>query len=167
MSLQAEWQYLLQTVLGVGEYMVPVEEAISNKFLPKLMGIHSISGRLRKFLALGARRAGIVILEPMEAAGKSHKILQACYERLVSLLMGEALSTAKRRACVKRGSSNGREWKKDSEEDHLAREMLNQNNRGKMRLGVAKITNACLTVVPDLLNGTTLLVEEFQDNLII
>ena len=42
MSLQAEWQSLMQSVTRVGEYMVPVEEDLANKFLPKLMGLESI-----------------------------------------------------------------------------------------------------------------------------
>ena len=56
MSLQVEWQYLMLTVLGVREYMITVEEALANKFLLKLLGIQSISGRLRKRLNLGAKK---------------------------------------------------------------------------------------------------------------
>ena len=80
-------------------------------------------------------------------------------------MTGEALSTAKHRACVRRGSRNGREWKKDMEEYHLTREMRDLNNRVRLRLGQATAVGACLTVVPDLLRGTTLSAEEFQDNL--
>ena len=56
MSLQVEWQYLMLTDLGVREYMIPVEEALANKFLLKLLGIQSIAGRLRKLLNLGAKK---------------------------------------------------------------------------------------------------------------
>ena len=44
--------------------MVPVEEASENKFLPKILGLESISGRLRKLLDLGEKREGIGILNP-------------------------------------------------------------------------------------------------------
>ena len=168
MSLQEEWQYLLWTVPGVGEYMVPVEEALANKFLPKLLGLQSISGRLRKLLYLGAKRAGIGIPNPTEAADESHKTLQACCSRLVEfLLTGEALATAEHRAWVQRGSRNGRERNKMREEAHLARDMVNENNRGKLRLGRGKVAGSWLMVVPYLLNGATLLADEFRDNLII
>ena len=53
MSLQAEWQYLMQTVPEVGEYMGPVEEPSAKKFLPKLLVMESTSGSLRKLMALG------------------------------------------------------------------------------------------------------------------
>ena len=46
--------------------MSPVEEALANKFLPKLLGLQSISGRLRKLLALGYKRSGLSIPDPME-----------------------------------------------------------------------------------------------------
>ena len=74
MSLQVKRQYLMRTVLGCGEYMVPVEEALSNKFLTKLLGLKSISGRLRKLLALGAKRSGLGIPNPTDAAEKSIRL---------------------------------------------------------------------------------------------
>ena len=57
--------------------MGPVEEALTNKFLPKPLGLQSILGRLRKLLALGAKRAGFGIPKPTEVADKSHKTSQA------------------------------------------------------------------------------------------
>ena len=51
--------------------MIPVEEALANKFLPKLLELQSISGRLRKLLALGDKRSGLGIPDPMEGAEKS------------------------------------------------------------------------------------------------
>ena len=146
--------------------MGPVEEALANKFLPKLLGLQSISERLRKQLSPEVNRAGLQIPDPMEAADKSYRTLQVCCERLVEyLLTGEALSTEEHRACVRRGSRNGMDWKKDREEAQLVRELRNENNRGRLRLGRAKVAGAWMTVVPDLLNRTTLLAEEFRDNL--
>ena len=52
--------------------MSPVEEALANKFLPKLLELQSISGRLRKLLALGYKRSGLSIPDPTEGADKSH-----------------------------------------------------------------------------------------------
>ena len=61
MSLQVEWQYIMLTVPGIREYMRPVEEALANKFLLKLLGIQSISGRLRDLPAQVSKRAGIKV----------------------------------------------------------------------------------------------------------
>ena len=92
MSHQAEWQYLMRTVPGGGEYMVPVEKALADKFLPKMLVMESISGRLREILAILAKRLGLNIPNPTEAVEKIHHTSLACIKRLVdSLLTGEAL----------------------------------------------------------------------------
>ena len=97
----------------VGEYVSPVEEVLDNNFLPELLGLQSISVKLRKLLALGSKSSGLGIRDPKEAVDKNHQTLQACNEQLVEyLLTGEALSTVKHRACVQRGSSDGMKIKK-------------------------------------------------------
>ena len=60
---------------------------------------------------------------------------------------------------------HGMEWKKDKEETQLVQEMQNKNNRGRLWLGQATAAGAWLTVVPDLLNRTTLSAEDFQEKL--
>ena len=47
--------------------MGPVEEALANKFLSKLIGLQSISGRLMKLLDLGSKRTRIRIPNTTEA----------------------------------------------------------------------------------------------------
>ena len=54
----------MRTVLGVWEYIVPAKEALENKFLPKLLGLESISRRLSKLLLLGAKMEVLGILSP-------------------------------------------------------------------------------------------------------
>ena len=74
--------------------MRPVEEALDNKFLPKLLGLQIISGRLRKLLALGDKRSGLGIPDPTEGAEKSHQTSQAYNKLLVeSLFKRDSLST--------------------------------------------------------------------------
>ena len=82
----AECQYLMQTVLEVGEHIGLVEEALENKFLMKLLGLDSISGMLRKILALGAKRAELKITNPTEVSDERHRTSLACTECLVESL---------------------------------------------------------------------------------
>ena len=73
--------------------MIPVEEALANKFLPKLLELQSISGRLIKLLALGYNISGLGIPDPTEAEDESHQKSQAYNKLLVeSLFKREALS---------------------------------------------------------------------------
>ena len=87
MSLQAERKHLMRTVPGFREYIGPVEEALANKFLTKLLGLQSISGRLLKILSLEYKREGLRILVLSEEADKIYQTLQACNERLMEYLL--------------------------------------------------------------------------------
>ena len=94
--------------------MSPVEEALENKSLLKLLGLQRISARLRNIMALGSKSSGLGIRDPMEVIYESHQTSKSCNKRLVeSLLTGEALSTVEHRACVRRVISDGREIKKE------------------------------------------------------
>ena len=102
--------------------MVPVEEALANKFLPKIIGLESISGRLSNLPSLWAKREGLRIPNLKEAADKSNQNSLAFTERLVEfLLTGEAFSTINHRACISRRSRGQREIKVDREEAQLGR----------------------------------------------
>ena len=65
------------TVVGFGYITIPVEEAMTNTFTPKLLGLKIISGRLRNLLDIGSKRARPRIPDPTEAAYESHQMLQA------------------------------------------------------------------------------------------
>ena len=143
-----------------------MEEALANKFLTKLLAIQSISGRLKKLLALGAKRAGLGILNPKNPTEKTQLTSLACIERLVeSLIMGYALSTINHRECLRRSIRDGRGIKKEREEMQLDRENWSEINKGRLRLDRDTVSGAWLTVVPELLNGATLLSDKFRDNL--
>ena len=95
MLFQSEWYYLMRTAPGVREYMGPAEKESENKFLPKLLGLESISGRLRKVLALVPKKAGLRILNLTEVAEERHRTSMACRECLLdSLITVEALPTS-------------------------------------------------------------------------
>ena len=72
-----------------------VEEALVNNFLPKILGLESISGSLRKLMDLGDKREELGIPNPTEVSDKIHTTSLACSELLVdSLIIGEALYTS-------------------------------------------------------------------------
>ena len=88
--------------------MGPVEGALENKFLKKLLGLENILGSLRKLLALVSNRAGIGILDPKEVSDESKRASLACIDRLVdSLITVEALSTSEDKSCVRKISRDG------------------------------------------------------------
>ena len=67
---------------------------MENKFLPEVLVMESISGRLRNLLPLVAKWEGLRIPKLMEAADKIHHASLVCIKRLAeSLRTVEVLST--------------------------------------------------------------------------
>ena len=64
MSLQLEWQYLQMTVPGVGTLMVPIEEALKEKFFPALFGREEINANFRKIIYNIVKNGGLGIPDP-------------------------------------------------------------------------------------------------------
>ena len=60
---------------------------------------------------------------------------------------------------------DGREIREEREEAHLNKEKRSETNKKQQQLEMEKVDGTLLTVIPDLLNGTTLSTEKFKDNL--
>jgi hypothetical protein len=63
LSLSAQWSYLQRVVLDAHEELKPLEEAISTKFLPALMGGH-VTELERQASSLPARMGGMGVRDP-------------------------------------------------------------------------------------------------------
>ena len=72
--IQMEWQYLHHALLGVGTFMAPMEEALAESFLKDLLVEEEVLGKLRKLLALSAKRAGMGVPDPTLTAYEFHKL---------------------------------------------------------------------------------------------
>ena len=72
--------------------------------------------------------------------------------------------TVNHKSCVRRGIRGGRDIKKEIEEAQIAIDNRSGNNRVILWLEPATVVGGCLTVVPYLLNGTTLSAEDFGYN---
>ena len=57
-SFSAEWMYLQRVVPGIGEAFVGVEERITSKLLPSLLGLTQIDKDLRKLATLTVKQGG-------------------------------------------------------------------------------------------------------------
>ena len=114
--------------------MSPVEEALSYKFLPKILGLESISGWMRKILDIGYKRAGLFILNLIEVSDKVHRTSLACRVLLVeSLITGEDLYTSEHRACERQSIRNGREIQEERKEAHIDKEKRSETSMGRQR----------------------------------
>jgi hypothetical protein len=166
-SLQSEWQYLQRVLPDLGDAFKPVEEAISQRFLPALMQEQTeLPETLRRRLALPVRQAGIGIPSPCETADSCYAASVNCTKLLAqSLRDGADLDVAAYRAGTRAGRSAATKARSASAEVELASLNANATPAAQRQANRAKSTGAWLTAMPDTLNGTVLSSEEFRDSL--
>eukprot|EP00957_Ditylum_brightwellii_P123184 9392209-Ditylum_brightwellii.AAC.1 len=85
MSLQAEWQYLQQTVPGAGKHMGAIEEALRDDFIPALFGGSPPPG-MREIFGHSVQQGGLNITNPVETAQHCHATSTSCCSILVESL---------------------------------------------------------------------------------
>lgn len=64
-GLRHKWSYTMRTIQGISEQLKPLEECISSKFIPSLVG-KEINQTERKLLSLPPRMGGLGIIDPSE-----------------------------------------------------------------------------------------------------
>jgi len=166
-SLQSEWQYLQRVLPDLGDAFKPVEEAISQRFLPALMQEQTeLPETLRRRLALPVRQAGIGIPSPCETADSCYAASVNCTKLLAqSLRDGADLDVAAYRAGTRAGRSAATKARSASAEVELASLIADATPAAQRQANRAKSTGAWITAMPDTLNGTVLSSEEFRDSL--
>ena len=88
MSLQLECKYLKMTVHGVGNLMVPIEEALIEKFFPALFWGEEIDADFRKILGHIVKHSGLGIPDPLFSTEISYNTSKAASGELVGSLLG-------------------------------------------------------------------------------
>ena len=166
-SLQSEWQYLCRCVPGVGVHLEPVEAAIRQEFIPALLAVEYdlVDDDFRQLLANGVKQCGLNIRIPSVGAARLHQSSSEASEILAkSLMEGGALDSVSHKQCVRQAGAKTRKERVESEVEFV--ESLAERSTKAMakRLGRAGLTGAWLTVMPNLLNGTLLSMEEWRDN---
>ena len=96
-SLQTEWTYLQRVVPEIGEMMKPIEEAITNTFLPALLQEQGPTiEAMRQVLSLSVKKAGLGVPDPTHTANANLEASQKTTASLalaLSLKEGTSLNT--------------------------------------------------------------------------
>jgi hypothetical protein len=115
-SLQNEWQYLMRTVTGIAALFDPLEKEIRSNFLPRLLGVDSISAEMCQLMAQGVKQAGLGIRNPVETTDTLFKVSkEACGELVDSLVNGKRLALAEHKATVRQASTEARKKRVERE----------------------------------------------------
>ena len=146
--------------------MVPIEEALRERFFPALFGGEDINSDFRKILGHSVKHGGIGIPDPRLSAESDYNTSKADSGELVeSLLGGSALNYVGHRSCVHKLILAARRTKMHVKLGDLTRRKYLAGGQERNRLHRATRNGSWLSVVPHHFNGTEFLWEEFQDKL--
>ena len=144
-----------------------MEDAIDQNFLPALLNssVEEVA-QLRSLLALPVRFGGIGIPDPTTTGNAnfsaSHAITSLLQE---SLVQGIPLCTQEHRKTAALARQDAKSSQTDANASHLSAIMKVASTMDKRRIQRSASTGAWLTTMPNLLNGSDLLAEEFRDGL--
>jgi hypothetical protein len=165
--LQNEWQYVSRVVADTAPFFAPLEMAIRNYLAPALLGIgaHEMDGEFRELLTQSVKKGGLALRNPLDAAPYVHKTSKAATRHLVlSLVDGEhPFDHNSHRVTAALAGSCSRHDRLDREQDFLdkrwvGKPAVKRRDKRAMQAGLH------YSVVPSLLNGTTLSANEWRDN---
>ncbi len=161
--LQNEWQYVQRVVADTGPFFQPLEREIRMSFLPALLGIPptEINGEYRQLLAHGVKQGGLAIRNLVDTAPNIHSASLAATRHLtMSLVDTETrFDLAAHRTCATvAGQAAGK--------SRLIGEQLFLDRRGRDNPSVARRDkrNCAAGAWLSRLNGTSLLADEWRDN---
>jgi len=166
-SLQLEWQYLQRVVPGIGATLAPIEDAITQTFLPALIAEPTAAiQRLRETTTLPVRYAGLGVPNPGTTARQNYEASRELTAPLtLSLATGEELGIRSYAVACATTRRMQQKRKDATAADVLKRISAAARPTDARRLTRAKETGAWLTAMPNTLNGTDLSADEFRDNL--
>ena len=168
-SLQSEWMHLQRATGGIGPLFAPVEAAISQFFLPALLGIDPTQGTpppLRQLLSLPVKCAGVGLPIPPDASDTHNATSMACTTILTNSLLSKRrfnlqshISTMKAERLLARANNVATATATlstlSTDMPPLRRRKVERNRE----------TGAWLSIIPTVVNGLSLSKEEFRDGL--
>ena len=172
-SLQHEWGFVQRVVPDIGPQFWPLEEAITNSFLPALFGESSfeVTDYRRALTALPVKFSGLSIPDPSESAAVNYERSTLVCSHLSRAVQGKIpFMIADHEATRKEVLAEYRPRQIEENEDKLDSLIKNLPNPGGKNLLARTIsrggkTGQWLTVLPSTVSGTELGCNEFRDAL--
>ena len=173
MGLSKKWLFVMRTTSDIGNLFKPLEEVISNSFIPALLG-PNLPQHLRSLLALPSRDGGLGIhITPSQAEAEFSNSTQATAP-LKELILEQRLSIDDERAG--RFISDSKEAKSDvvkkkrkiqSTEKECARSIIPENERRLFDEISSRGASSWLTALPLKEHGFVLNKQQFHDALLL
>ena len=165
-GIKQQWSHTLRTINDITEQLRPLEECISNTFIPQIAG-KQITSIERKLLSLPPRMGGLGIINPMEICQQEYdnsKLLTAQLQQFIhNQNMGGSLDNddiKKKKVVI----SKDREARQQAKLDEIKSEMANNpENLGNLEGSCEWGASNWLTCLPIEADGMALNKQEFSD----
>ena len=164
-GLQHRWNFMMRTIPDISHLLSPLENAISNTFLPSLLKSVTVTDDERRLLALPPRLGGMGITLPMERANEENRNSITLTRSLTDKIVAQEAHSEvdlNRIKEIKKQISRERE---NGQRIALARIMSDLSYERKRKILAAQETGASnwLTSLPIRAKGFCLNKQEFID----
>ena len=167
-SVQCEWQYVQRTVVGCGPWFAPIEQALSERFLPALLRQERVSPAMRQLYALPVKFGGLGLPDPTRTADAAYATSCAATTHLCEAIRGvRPLRLPDHQAVMRQARADHRAKKAEECDAELAvvlAELPEEQQRAVQR-AVTHKTGAWLTAMPTARNGNKLCAVEWRDGI--
>jgi hypothetical protein len=167
-SLQHEWQFVQRVIDGIGDSFSPLEEAISNIFLPALFGDSLASDNRRELAELPVKSAGLALPDPTDTSAGCYKASTLVCSHLLEAFRGVVPFNSADHQAVRASVTAELKSRKTVKDETTLSTLLapmDCDTRRTIRRGTE--TGQWLSVMPSTLNGTELSSQEFRDALLL
>ena len=168
-SLQCEWMHLQRSIGNIGDAFDPVEAAISQHFLPALLGTCPSKGTpppLRKLLSLPVKFAGVGVPISPKTADIHHATSLDCTTVLTESLLGRRKFNLQTHIkTMKEGRSAAKDSNKNRAAATLTPLLTAMRPMHRRKAERNQETGAWLSIIPTIVNGLSLSKEEFRDGM--
>ena len=167
-SVQCEWQYVQRTVNGCGPWFAPVEQALTERFLPSLLKIPKVTTEQRQLYALPVKFGGLGLPDPTSTADATFATSRAATEHLGEAIRGRhKLCLPDHQSTLRKAREAYKSTKTKEHEAELAGVLakLPEEQKQAVERAVKHKTGAWLTAMPTARNGNQLSADEWRDGI--
>ena len=166
-AISRRWQYVQRTVPDIDHLFLPLEDAISQKLIPALVG-RLVSNEERRILALPVRLGGLGIEDPSQTSTYEHEASLLITKNLTDIIYRQEKDFSNYdKGEVKKSIDFVKEQKNKRLNDEL-KELFNivdAKTKRHLELAQEKGSGAWLNARPTQAYGYTLNKQEFRDSI--
>ena len=164
-GLCSRWNFLLRTVPNIADLLQPLEDAITQSFIPALIG-RQLDDEERRIFALPCRMGGMGISNPVTRAPIEFETSERITSTMAALIINQSTQYSTSTQQHMRESRNvlkRERWQRQNDDLQNLNEVLTASQRRSLSLAGEKGASSWLTALPIENMGFTLHKRAFRD----